>query len=1740
MAIDVDKLISDVRSDINVKPNQAKTSDGKPVIVKGNAKTTQGKKANTTPKDTDKPLGRASGQRAFTSTPKGDTKGESTLKAAGTGAAAAYTYLKGLLDEIDAQTKARDEADSARLKAGRDAAEQGVDINTADGGLKKAHEEQQKDFEARAAKYAGVGEDEFKRAQELYTKSAEYEATAKEGLGKVGQFAVDLGIAGTQFAGDMALNTILPGAGLAAMGARAAGQGAYSASLEGKDINEQLTSGLKSAAVEVLTEKLFGLGSKAAYGAGIVKNKNLVNAVVNRLAKTDKGRTVLKLLVGASEEGLEEVLADVLNPVADRLLKLDDGKGDWSDLGDDMDVEQMLTDYLLGAALGLAGSSVNIANGSFKAENEVQRYNEVYQRALVDSGLESAEGTKSRELAEKADKILSKSEKRGRRYLTDKEVEALREANIEAIAAEEATQTAQEAAKPRAASDIVADVAAGKVGAQEPTQQATNAPTMEKIIAAMTGKPIPHAAAESTSVNTDPGEHTAAEQRVIEEYQGAVDENLVNFYEAVNSGQNIKPYKLKPVSSRAAADIKRINGRDVSGYGVELEARQAHHIELRHGKNGIADSSMADVNDIGRIQWVLDNYDEAADGGSTRAHPEYSNGKNRPGPTVLFSKKVNGTYYVVEATPVNKNKKLHIISAFMTNNPESISPGKGNKKIEASPRSPDAQAPGYTSKNESANNASINNKIPDHAEAVNDKTAEYPSVHGEKPLRVTPESAAETTAVNPNIAKDDADVNDLPPGMGAASAAFTGEMSPAEQWVAEAQAQGDSALHPISDEQQRNLAEQQSRAPQELPKIDPMGNLTSKMAQTVMNSGVTPQEMSDAILNDAYDGRFSRIAYTDSEAINKAEDEIENGEGRYQGALERWKSAVDRGEVSKDNMVMGICLYNNAVTNGDYTTALDILDGLVVLGKNTGQALQAVRILNKLSPEGRLYVAAKAVDRINRDVKKRYGDKAPDISVDEGLYADYADALKSGDEAKIKSAWEAVEQNIADQIPASWADKLNAWRYLAMLGNVRTHARNFFGNAGFMPVRMMKNAIGAGIEGAVDALSKDGINRTKAFLNPADAADRALFHVAWADFSNARDAILSGGKYDDDLGGINDRRTIFKIKLLEGARKGNTKLLDVGDAVFSQPAYAESLASWLKANGITAAEYTSESFDVGKKAAAMEYAIKEAQKATYRDINFFSEFVTSMRVKTKSEVFNKAANAVISGVLPFRKTPANILVRAAEYSPLGLAKTIGYDGFYKLRKGKITAAEFIDNLSEGLTGTALVGLGMLLAKMGLLTGGNDDDDKQSAFDKLRGKQAYSVVIGDMSFTVDWLAPENMPVFIGVEIFNRVTDESEGGFDLLKTLGAIYSLTNPMLDMSMLQGVNELLSGLDYGDGDPLSTVIVTAVGSLASQFVPTIFGQIERVFTPTRQTTYIDRESSLSSNAQRYIGNLLNKIPIPGVDYNQIPYIDAWGRTEETGGVAERMVNNLINPAYVKKSGETWVDDELQRLYDLGETGVFPQKAAQDTKINGEYLSAEDYVRYAKLRGSESLKTVQDLISSSAYRNMSDADKAAAIRKAYDYADGAAKLAVKSETNVPSWISNAKKSRSPAQYISDQIYLDSVDSDGNGSSNSADKVRGLINGGYSGDKLVSKVREYMTTESGNCEIADLLERTQSADIDDKVALDVYEFKNSAKNDKNSNGKVTKHAKDKVKEYIGSLSIPAEQKNILYYSFYKTW
>lgn len=373
------------------------------------------------PADTNRPLGRASAQRAFTSTPTGNFKGEAVVKSALSSSGAAYKKLGA---DVTSSTGNLSMGESARTAIGeaKAAKKEGRQVKLGQA-QRKAEQDKVKSFNDGWA--GDLKQKLLESAVESSKRAYEYEQEAKEGLGGFGQFAVDLGIAGAQFAGDIALNAALPGAGMAAMGMRAYGSASLDARRRGLSEGEQQISGLKSAAIEVLTEKLFGLGSKAAYGSGLIKNEKLINGIVNNLAKTNAGRTTLKLITGAAEEGAEEVLSDILNPVADRILKLDDGKGDWSDIGKDMDTQQMLADFLIGGTLGLFGAGTNVANGQFKAENAQQRGYEKYQRELVNMGLEAEPGSRAQKAAETYKPIVEKSGKHFHRNLSDAETENL-------------------------------------------------------------------------------------------------------------------------------------------------------------------------------------------------------------------------------------------------------------------------------------------------------------------------------------------------------------------------------------------------------------------------------------------------------------------------------------------------------------------------------------------------------------------------------------------------------------------------------------------------------------------------------------------------------------------------------------------------------------------------------------------------------------------------------------------------------------------------------------------------------------------------------------------------------------------------------------------------------------------------------------------------------------------------------------------------------------------------------------------------------------------------------------------------------------------------------------------------------------------------------------------------------------------------------------------------------------------
>lgn len=804
----------------------------------------------------------------------------------------------------------------------------------------------------------------------------------------------------------------------------------------------------------------------------------------------------------------------------------------------------------------------------------------------------------------------------------------------------------------------------------------------------------------------------------------------------------------------------------------------------------------------------------------------------------------------------------------------------------------------------------------------------------------------------------------------------------------------------------------------QVPKKTADDKYVSRTIRTVLEAKATPDAMVPTLERMVAKGEFSYDRYTDKQAISDAESRIKT-EG-WQKTLNKWKSSTKEG-ISKENTAIGWALYNNAANSGDVETAIDVLDTIVKRQRNAAQALQATRLLKQQDPSTQLYAAQRSVESLTEDLKKQYGEKAPDLKIDRDLAEKFLNA--KDDDARTE-AMKEIYRDIGRQMPSRFIDKWNAWRYLSMLGNPRTHVRNIVGNVGFVPAVTVKNVIGAGIESAANAVSGGKVGRTKAILTTKDAG---LIKAAWSDYANIREQALGSGKYNDNVNvrqEIEEGRTIFKPKLLEAMRKFNSTALDAEDAWFSKPHYAAALAQFCKANGITAEQVAG-----GKGIeAAREYAIREAQKATYRDTNAFSQMISDLGRYRGDNKMKRLGSTLAEGILPFRKTPANILVRGVEYSPIGFLKSISYD-LVQVQKGNMQATEMIDRAAAGLTGTGLMMLGLYMAKEGILRGSGGDDEKKKKFDELQGHQEYALELPNgTSITLDWLAPEALPFFVGANLYEQM-QANNGYLTMSDMLQAASNVTDPLLSMSCLQSLNDVFDAVGYassGDTNALTSAVASAATSYLTQGIPTVFGQAERTGENTRMTTYTDKNKFLTPDMQYALGKASARIP--GVDYGQIPFIDAWGRTENSGGVVARAFNNFANPAYTSKVSGSKMEDELSRLYEAtGEAKVLPQRAPKSFTVNKEnkQLTGEEYVKYATKRGQTSYKIVSELTGLASYKSMSDGDKADAVAKAYEYANIVGKMSV-SNYQTDGWAAKAidtvkKTGISEAQYIA--LYL---------------------------------------------------------------------------------------------------------------------
>ena len=195
----------------------------------------------------------------------------------------------------------------------------------------------------------------YETADQLAESSARDIQEAKEGLGTVGQAAVDIGSAGVQLGGDILLGA-LTGTALAPMAVRSFGSGAQEARQEGATLGQQVAYGAGSAALGVATEKIANVAAplRRAFGSGVLDTA--ISRATGRLGQSVAGQTVLSAL----SEGSEEVVEALVQPVIQRIT-YDEGALQQYQNPDFL--ADALYQGLIGGALGgIAGGVGGIAN----------------------------------------------------------------------------------------------------------------------------------------------------------------------------------------------------------------------------------------------------------------------------------------------------------------------------------------------------------------------------------------------------------------------------------------------------------------------------------------------------------------------------------------------------------------------------------------------------------------------------------------------------------------------------------------------------------------------------------------------------------------------------------------------------------------------------------------------------------------------------------------------------------------------------------------------------------------------------------------------------------------------------------------------------------------------------------------------------------------------------------------------------------------------------------------------------------------------------------------------------------------------------------------------------------------------------------------------------------------------------------------------------------------------------------
>ena len=509
----------------------------------------------------------------------------------------------------------------------------------------------------------------------------------------------------------------------------------------------------------------------------------------------------------------------------------------------------------------------------------------------------------------------------------------------------------------------------------------------------------------------------------------------------------------------------------------------------------------------------------------------------------------------------------------------------------------------------------------------------------------------------------------------------------------------------------------------------------------------------------------------------------------------------------------------------------------------------------------------------------------------------------------------------ANTVPATAGQKFTAIRYDNMLSAPATWVRNVASNVLVAPLEKASTWLASAADAAV---AKRTGTRTTAYTTKEERAagrDAAAQEVV----NTVRDYFVThtdtshGRKYDKG-----NRGRTFQNAWLDAYDNIVGFAMQIGDRPFYEACYAEELAV-VKRLGMKKQEMDGEGRTYMRDMTAEEMHDEATMRALERVFQEDSAVVNWLNSATGVFSF------LIKTIVPFAKTPTNIARRMLQYSPVGLTKSILWDGLAKgmRNNGKdFDQRKFVMGVGRGLTGTGMIAAGAILGAMGAMHfGRGDEEDARLRAMRTAEGEPYGMYLrmGDMDIEIDWALPSAAPLILGASMAQRMQDGETG---LTLGLGMLADMGDELFNNSFLSALNDVFRG--YEDTTGLATRFAqTMTENLLNQTLsPSFIRAIAKATDPYVRDTTDDSLvwSVLKQNVIQYWPGLRQMLPIKtditGDKVLQSGYY-SWGKEHQNAAL--HFLNTFLTPTMpIGEQNDAAILELVDLSYRSGETGFLP------------------------------------------------------------------------------------------------------------------------------------------------------------------------------------------------------------------------